>query len=165
MEEMSVFIVNLGKYVEGKETGEWFRCPVDVDEVKGHLELSGDREEYAIHDYKLPFEIDEYINLEELNRLCGMVEEFDEPIQRALKELAAYYGGVEEVYEHKDDLIFYVGCDSPEDAAYYLVNDCGILGDISDEVRMYFDYEAYGRDLVLDEAILDTGKGIFGLLR
>lgn len=30
MDEMRVYIVNLGKYVEGKDTGAWFQCPVEL---------------------------------------------------------------------------------------------------------------------------------------
>ena len=76
MEEMRVYIVNLGTYNEGNPIGGWFTCPVDEDEVADHLELNGAYEEYAIHDYELPFEIAEYTPLEELNRLCEMAEEF-----------------------------------------------------------------------------------------
>ncbi len=40
--------------------------------------------EYAIHDYELPFEIDEYTPIEEINRLCEMVEDLPEYIQEEL---------------------------------------------------------------------------------
>ena len=95
MDEMIVYIVNLGKYVEGKDTGAWFQCPVDYEKVKETLELDSGHEEYAIHDYDLPFEIDEYIGIGELNRLCRMVEEFEEPVKKALKELIKCYGDLE----------------------------------------------------------------------
>ena len=42
---------------------------------------SASGEEYAIHDYELPFEIDEYTSIEEVNRLCEMVEDLPEYIQ------------------------------------------------------------------------------------
>lgn len=115
MDEMRVYIVNLGKYVEGKDTGAWFQCPVDYEKVKETLELDSEHEEYAIHDYELPFEIDEYIGIGELNRLCRMVEEFEEPVKKALKELIECCGDLESLYEKKDDIIYYFGCESASD--------------------------------------------------
>ena len=37
-------------------------------------------EEYAIHDFELPFEIGEYTPIEEINRLCEMVEDLPDYI-------------------------------------------------------------------------------------
>ena len=55
--------------------GAWFTPPVDYDEMAERIGLNDRYEEYAIHDYELPFEIDEYTPIEEVNRLCEMVEE------------------------------------------------------------------------------------------
>ena len=62
MEEMRVYIANLGKYNEGELVGDWFTPPVDYDEMAERIGLNEYYEEYAIHDYELPFEIDEYVN-------------------------------------------------------------------------------------------------------
>ena len=70
MEEMRVYIANLGKYNEGELVGAWFEPPIDFDEVKERIGLNDQYEEYAIHDYELPFEIGEDITIEELNCLC-----------------------------------------------------------------------------------------------
>lgn len=56
MEEMRVYIANLGKYVEGELVGAWFTVPVSPDEVRERIGLDDQYEEYAIHDYELPFE-------------------------------------------------------------------------------------------------------------
>ncbi len=55
--------------------------PVDYDEMAERIGLNERYEEYAIHDYELPFEIDEYTPIEEVNRLCEMVEDLPEDIQ------------------------------------------------------------------------------------
>ena len=57
MEEMRVYIANLGKYNEGELVGAWFEPPIDMDEVRERIGLNDQYEEYAIHDYELPFEI------------------------------------------------------------------------------------------------------------
>ena len=69
---MRVYIANLGKYNEGELVGAWFTPPVDYDEMAECIGLNERYEEYAIHDYELPFEIDEYTPIEEVNRLCEM---------------------------------------------------------------------------------------------
>ena len=48
---------------------------LDFEEVKERIGLNDEYEEYAIHDYELPVEIDEYTPIEEVNRLCEMVED------------------------------------------------------------------------------------------
>ena len=75
MEEMRVYIANLGKYNEGELVGAWFEPPIDMDEVRERIGLNDQYEEYAIHDFELPFEIGEYTPIEEINRLCEMVED------------------------------------------------------------------------------------------
>ena len=52
-----IHISNLGKYNEGELVGAWFTPPVDFEEVKERIGLNDEYEEYAIHDYELPFEL------------------------------------------------------------------------------------------------------------
>ena len=115
MEEMRIYIANLGKYNEGELVGAWFTPPVDFEEVKERIGLNDEYEEYAIHDYELPFEIDEYTPIEEVNRLCEMVEDLPEYIQEELSELQSYFGSIEELCEHEDDIICHSGCDDMAD--------------------------------------------------
>ena len=60
MDDMQVYIANLGKYNEGELVGAWFTFPIDFEEVKEKIGLNDEYEEYAIHDYELPFTVDEY---------------------------------------------------------------------------------------------------------
>ena len=112
---MRIYIANLGKYNEGELVGAWFTPPVDFEEVKERIGLNDEYEEYAIHDYELPFEIDEYTPIEEVNRLCEMVEDLPEYIQEELSELQSYFGSIEELCEHEDDIICHSGCDDMAD--------------------------------------------------
>ncbi len=74
MDDMQVYIANLGKYNEGELVGAWFTFPIDFEEVKEKIGLNDEYEEYAIHDYELPFTVDEYTPIGELNRLWEMVD-------------------------------------------------------------------------------------------
>jgi Antirestriction protein len=165
MLEMGVYIANLGKYTEGESIGEWFRPPIDFDEVKERIGLNGRYEEYAIHDYELPFEIDEYTSIEEVNRMCELAEELaDTPIIGQLKEIIGnWFSDIEDVVDHKDD-IYYHGCSDFTELAEYFVDE-GYLGEIPDRLRFYIDYDAYGRDLEIGGTFLETSSGIFEYCR
>ena len=62
----------------------------------------------------------------------------------------SYYGSLEELVEHKDDIILYSGCETMTDLAYYLIDEEQILGEIPSSLQNYIDYEAYGRDLDIE---------------
>lgn len=154
MEEMRIYIANLGKYNEGELVGAWFTPPVDFEEVKERIGLNDEYEEYAIHDYELPFEIDEYTPIEEVNRLCEMVEDLPEYIQEELSKLQSYFGSIEELCEHEDDIICHSGCDDMADVARYYLEESGQLGELPAHLQNYIDYATYGRDMELEEPLL-----------
>lgn len=145
MEEMQVYIANLGKYNEGELVGAWFTPPIDWDEVKERIGLNDEYEEYAIHDYELPFDIEEYTPIEDEMR----------EIQRA------FFSSFEEMAEHADDIICYSDCDDMEDVARYFIEETGALGEVPANLQNYIDYEAFGRDLELEGNFLVTSHGVF----
>lgn len=53
--QISVYVANLGKYVEGVLQGAWITLPMPAerlqDTLKTEVGLGGRYEEYAIHDY------------------------------------------------------------------------------------------------------------------
>ena len=139
MEQMRVYIANLGKYNEGELVGAWFTPPVDFDEVKERIGLNDEYEEYAIHDYELPFEIDEYIPIEEINRLCSLAEEPEEnPIGEVALEIQhAFSNSFEEEVEHVDDIICYPYCNDMSDVAYYLIVKAVVLRKVTIHLKSY----------------------------
>ena len=165
MEEMRIYIANLGKYNEGELVGAWFAPPVDFEEVKERIGLNDEYEEYAIHDYELPFEIDEYTPIEEVNRLCEMVEDLPEYIQEELSELQSYFGSIEELCEHEDDIICHSGCDDMADVAHYYLEESGQLGELPAHLQNYIDYAAYGRDMELEGTFIVTNHGVYEIIR
>lgn len=165
MDEMRVYIANLGKYVEGELVGAWFTPPIDFDEMKERIGLSSQYEEYAIHDYELPFTIDEYTPIEEVNRLCAMVMNLPDEIRAELHALKDYFGSVEELCEHQEDIICHSDCQDMEDIARYYIEKTGMLGDIPVKFQNYFDYAAYGRDLSYEGSFVETNHGVFEILR
>ena len=105
IDDMAVYIANLGKYNEGYLVGAWFTFPIDEEDVKEKIGLNEQYEEYAIHDTdNFPIAIGEYVSIEELNEMYEMIEELPDYIVECLDEFISHYGTLEEVMEHKDDI-------------------------------------------------------------
>lgn len=149
MDDMSIYIVNLGRYTEGESVGAWFSCPVNMDEVKEKIGLNEHYEEYAIHDYKLPFEIDEYESIDTINRWCEALKNVPEYMLSDLKKLIDECGGVDFFVENLDRIEYYPGIESMEDLAMNLVEE-GYYGEIPEKLRFYIDYEGIARDLDIE---------------
>jgi len=160
--EMQVYIANLGKYNDGELVGAWFTPPIDYEDMEEKIGLNGEFEEYAIHDYELPFEISEYTPISEINRLCEMVMELEgSPIYDELSEIQGmWFSSLEELLENADDIICYSDCDSMEDVAYDYVEQ-GSFGEVPEHLQMYLDYSAIGRDLEINGNFLVTSHGVF----
>lgn len=164
--EMQVYIANLGKYNEGELVGAWFTPPIDIEDMKEKIGLNGEYEEYAVHDYELPFEIDEYTPISEINRLCAMVQELEgSPIYHELSEIQSYwFDSLEELLEYQDDIMHYPDCENMADVARYFVEETGALGEVPAHLQNYIDYEAFGRDLEISGNFLVTSHGVFEYL-
>lgn len=50
VDDMRVYIANLGKYNEGELVGDWFSFPIDEEDVSERIGLNSYYEEYAVHD-------------------------------------------------------------------------------------------------------------------
>lgn len=159
---MQVYIANLGKCNEGELVGAWFQPPIDEEEVAERIGLNDEYEEFAIHDYELPFDIDEYESIDRINELCEAIKELEgSPIYEELKEIQSmWFSSIEELLEHVEDIICYSDCDSMKDIANEAL-ESGCLGEISEKVKMYIDYSALGRDMEIEGNYLITSHGIF----
>lgn len=165
--EMQVYIANLGKYNEGELVGAWFTPPIDYEEMAERIGLDNEYEEYAIHDYELPFEISEYTSIAEINRLCEAIQELDgSPILDELKEIQMmWFGSLEELLDAKDDIHCYTDCDSMEDVAMYIVEETGQFGEVPENLQGYIDYQSLGRDMEIEGGYLVTSHGVFEYFR
>lgn len=163
MSEMSVYIANLGKYNEGERVGAWFTPPIDEEVVAERIGLNGSYEEYAIHDYELPFEIDEFTSISEVNRLCAAVQELEgTPIYEELEEIRRlWFNSLEELLENVDEIICYEDCESMADVASHYIDETGQIGEVPAFLQNYIDYEALGIDLETEGNFLVTRHGVF----
>ena len=90
VDDMRVYIANLGKYNEGELVGDWFSFPIDEEDVAERIGLNSYYEEYAVHDTdNFPIEIGEYISIQELNEMYEMICELPDYITDALDEFVS----------------------------------------------------------------------------
>lgn len=161
VEDMRVYIANLGKYNEGELVGDWFSFPIDEEDVAERIGLNEYYEEYAVHDTEdFPIEIGEYISIGELNEMYDMIGELPDYITDALDAFVSHYGSLEELCEHKDDIYYFPDCENMTDVAYFCIDELSMLGEIPSHLQNYIDYEAYGRDLSFEGKFIETSRGI-----
>ena len=172
------FITNLGKYNEGALVGEWVKFPTTAEEMQKVFERIGigskddfghPYEEWFITDYDCYVDglyemLGEYENLDELNYLASKLEELDdhdyEHFQAAM-QVSDYTGSVKDLINlinNLDKYEIYPGVDDYSDLGRYYIDEVGVM-EIPEHLANYIDYEAYGRDVAIDEMGQFTNYG------
>ena len=181
----AAFVTNLGKYNEGELVGEWVKFPTTAEEMKQVFDRIGIGktgafgqvyEEWFITDYDcygdgLYDKLCEYESLDELNYLASKLDEMDrgefEQFQAAM-EIGDHSGSVREIInltENLDCYDVYPGIEDYDDLGRYYIDELDAM-QVPEHLRNYIDYEAYGRDIALDESgdftsfgyVRDTGS-------
>lgn len=160
---MNIYLTNLGKYNEGELIGEWVELPVSQEELQKVFERIGineEYEEYFITDYECDFyEVGEYESLDTLNEIAERIKELGEEESEVVKALMSELGytlneAIDKV--NSGDYRIYSDCDNMTDIAYQVVEECGYLNNVPDNVARYFDYESFGRDLGIEGTYIFT---------
>ncbi|MFR7475485.1 antirestriction protein ArdA [Frisingicoccus sp.] len=169
----SAFITNLGKYTEGQLIGKWVDFPTTEKELKKVLQEIGiDRihyEEVFITDYESKIAgltdcLGQYENLSMLNFLAYKILESDCSTEQleALLELGESTGSIEELItllDNTDCFMMYEDIQNDFDLGYYFIHETGMLQELSatgNVLANYIDYEAFGRDIRLEEGGIYT---------
>lgn len=155
---LRIYLTNLGKYNEGHLIGEWVELPCtdeELDAVKERIGINAQYEEWFITDYETDIEgveVGEYSNLDELNELAEQLEELEEDAQKAIQAMLLDGYSFNEALEkaNNGDYTIFYDCDNMTDVAYEVVEMCGYLNNVPEQVARYFDYEAFGRDLGIE---------------
>ena len=181
----AAFITNLGKYNEGELVGEWVKFPTTAEEMKKVFDRIGigqkddfgnPYEEWFITDYDcyvdgLYDKLGEYESLDELNYLASKLDEMSqgeyEQFQAAM-EIGDHSGSVQEIInltENLDCYDVYPDIHDYDDLGRYYIDELDAM-QVPEHLKNYIDYEAYGRDVALDEGgdftylgyVRDTGS-------
>ncbi len=181
----AAFITNLGKYNEGELVGEWVKFPTTAEEMKKVFDRIGigqkdefgqPYEEWFITDYDcyvgaLYDKLGEYENLDELNYLASKLEEMGQGEYaqfQAAMEVGDHSGSLQEIINLTDNLDcydLYPSIQDYDDLGRYYIDELDAM-QVPEHLRNYIDYEAYGRDVALEEGgdftdlgyIRDTGS-------
>ena len=156
------YITNLGKYNEGELVGETLEFPTSPQEVQAllkHIGVDGIRyEEFFITSFDgdvlgLYDYLGEYENLDELNHLACLLLELDQgELEKfeAVLHTGAHTSSVADIInltQNLDCFEFYPDIENEEDLGRYWAEDLPI----PEELKDYFDYKAYGRDISINE--------------
>lgn len=159
------YVTNLGKYNEGELVGEYLKFPTTPEEVQALLKrigIDGVRyEEIFITDFDgdvlgLYDHLGEYENIDELNHLACVISELDQSnLEKfeAVIDSGEYTSSVKELInlaQNLDCFEFYPGVTDDETLGRIYVEDMEAI-DVPEPLLNYFDYEAYGRDIRLNE--------------
>ena len=162
---LNIYLTNLGKYNEGILQGEWLSLPAtdeEIEAVKTRIGINEQYEEWFITDYETDVDgltVGEYDNLDELNALAEAVQ--DDPEAAA----ALIYFGYDTAEEIADNLCNIINIGSPEGfesdeehVGWYYAEECGCI-EIPENLKSYFDYERYGRDIMLEGKFYTAESG------
>ena len=152
--ELEEALVNIGVAHYDKE-GNFVPYVIETDE-KGYEYVY---EEYAIHDYEtdLNISISEYSSLDNLNAIAENVEKYELGYVNALLDDGAIgmkdliEGDIEEIMQNHTFIELEPNMNEEQEVGYAYVDEvCGGLECLSKEIlERYFDYEAFGRDILL----------------
>lgn len=166
---LKIYVTNLSKYNEGVLVGEWVSLPCEgLEEVLDKISNNGNGELF-ISDYETDIsnlKISEYDDSLQLNEIAEEIEEMREDELIAFQAyLEQYANNMEQALEEvrQGNYRIYYNCDNMEDVAYQVVNDCGLLDGVPEEVKIYFDYEAYGRDLDINRTFIQIDNSFVEL--
>lgn len=165
MTVFEAYITNLGKYAEGQLVGETLKFPTTTEEVQSLLKNIGvdgvryeeffitafDGDVMGLYDY-----LTEYENLDELNHLAHLISELDsdeiETLEAVLNkgDHTSSVADIINLVHNLDCYELHPGVTDDETLGRIYVEDMEAI-DVPEHLLNYFDYEAYGRDIRLNE--------------
>ena len=174
----AAFITNLGKYNEGELVGEWVKFPTTAEEMKEVFKRIGigqkddfgnPYEEWFITDYDcyvdgLYDKLGEYESLDELNYLASKLEEMSDSEYaqfQAGMEMGDHCGSLQEIInltENLDCYEIYPHIEDYDDLGRYYIEELDAM-QVPEHLQNYIDYEAYGRDIAINENGTFTDQG------
>lgn len=174
----AAFITNLGKYNEGELVGEWVKFPTTAEEMKEVFKRIGigqrddfgqPYEEWFITDYDcyvdgLYDKLGEYESLDELNYLASKLDEMSDSEYaqfQAGMEMGDHCGSLQEIInltENLDCYEIYPNIEDYDDLGRYYIEELEVM-QVPEHLQNYIDYEAYGRDVALEENGTFTDQG------
>lgn len=144
-------IVRLRELNSGKEKNIEF--PADIDDVKNRFGLNDDNAEFMVVDDNTNL-IVEYDSIETISAFAEMVEDVEVELVKAIHEVTGY-----KAHDFVDYEFDFSNCSLLPDVNskyelghYYIDELVGIQNLSKEQLETYFNYEAYGRDIDIENA-------------
>lgn len=171
---INIALTNLSEYNAGKLVYTWLELPaseeeiaeaydkirVSHDDIEYYDECGCPMEEAFITDYETEFDgvrsYGEYANIEDLNALAEALETMDADEYNAIAYLVGDDYALETI--ENGDYRIWQGCSTMAGVAYDYIEETGMLADVPDHFRSYFDYESFGRDLDIEGCFTYMGN-------
>ena len=169
---LRIFITNLGKYNEGELIGEWVDLPIteeELEKVYSRIGISDEPNENGIYyeetfitDYETDIDglkVEEYDSIDDLNEMAEELDNLNEYDKEVVNAMLSEGYNLEDAISGKDDCIVYYNCNDMADVAEQYAEETGLLDSIPENLRYYFDFEAYGRDMSFEGQFVFTSSG------
>ena len=168
---ISIYLTNLGKYVEGCLVGEWVKLPVDKDKLQDVLNRIGINEQYEevfISDYESLFSnlrINEHSSLDDLNELAKRMEEltdydYDKLAAVLESESSMSIAEILEIIDQLDEFDLLTEVHDDEALGEYYAEICCTFAAVPDHLKYYIDMDRYGRNLRMELNCCFTSYGV-----
>lgn len=148
--------------VDGEIRSAWFTLPTDEEEVSEILGIDAYEETYRILETEAPFaeEIKEDMTVGQLRDYYDYFEELPSEIQEEYHELMCYFSNLQELYRLRYDVHHY-DCKNMAEVAMEILDNDPAFHALSDEAKLYFDFDKYGEFLDDNATFLKTEHGFF----
>lgn len=159
------YVTNAGKYAEGQLVGETLTFPTSAEEVQAllkHIGVDGVRyEEIFITSFDgdvlgLYDHLSEYESLDELNHLACLLSELDQGHLETFEAViskgdhTASVADIINLVHNLDCYELFPGVEDDETLGRIYIEDMDALA-VPEDILPYFDFEAYGRDVRLND--------------
>ena len=166
MATIKAYVTNLGLYNEGYLVGEWVTFPItadEQDELMERIKIDETHEEYFMTDFDSEFDLyhmfGEYVSIETLNDIAEQLDGLSDYEEEIITALIGNGYSFDDAMNRKDDVYFFSGCSTMAEVAEQYAEETGLLDSIPENLRYYFDFEAYGRDMSFDGEFIFTDNG------
>lgn len=163
--ERRIYVACLASYNAGVLHGAWIDVESkEVDEIQDAVDAMlkaskvQDAEEWAIHDYEGfgAWKLSEHENFDDIVLFAELCADYgDDPVYAAFEN----FSDLTDVKACLTNGCYCGQYDDAEDYARSLAEDTGLLDAMPENLRNYFDFEAYGRDMVLGGDIWISDNG------
>ena len=170
--KMRIYVANLAAYNSGYLVGEWIDLPLDEDELQEKIDEVlnawndgfGPSEEYAIHDYELPFDIEEYDSPFIINKYVYRIKKLEVRAED-IKPIFDYFGDIEAVLDilESGNFIFYQ-CDNMAEVAEEFFEENYNFDDLPSEVKYNIDWEAIGETMEKNGTFIEVENGFVEII-